>query len=99
MKIHDVMSRDAKLAHLGDTQQHAAEMMKECDCGILPVADGDRLVGMITDRDMVIRGLAAGKGPQGKVAEIMSQEVKYCFEDENCDHVAKNMADLQVRRR
>jgi CBS domain-containing protein len=61
----------------------------------LPVAENDKLIGMITDRDIAIRGMAAGMGSDALVRQAMSQEVKYCFEDEDIDHVAENMADLQ----
>ena len=98
MQIRDVMCRDAKLTHPDDTLQQAAQLMKECDCGILPVADGDHLVGMITDRDMAIRAIAQGKGADCAVRDCMTQEVKYCFEDENAQHICQNMADIQVRR-
>jgi CBS domain-containing protein len=98
MKTRDVMTRDAKLTNPDDTLRHAAQMMKECDCGLLPVAEGDHLVGMITDRDIAVRCIAEGKGPDTKVREAMTQEVKYCFEDEDCEHVAQNMAEIQVRR-
>ena len=53
---------------------------------------------MMTDRDIAIRGVAEGKGPDAKVQDVTSQQVKYCFEDEDVDHVAQNMAELQVRR-
>ena len=98
MQIRDVMTRNAQLIDPDDTIQHAAKLMGECDCGVLPVADGDRLVGMITDRDLAIRILAEGKAPHAKVRDAMTAEVKYCFEDEDTEHVAKNMADIQVRR-
>src|SRR5216683_4993905 len=98
MKIRDVMTKGAKLASPEDTLQHAAQLMRECDCGILPVADGDRLVGMITDRDIAIRCVAEGKGPNARVTEAMTQEVMYCFEDQDTQHVCQNMADIQVRR-
>ena len=98
MKIRDVMTRDTKLTSPDDTLRHAARMMKECDCGVLPVADGDRLVGMITDRDIAVRCIAEGKGPDAKVREAMTQEVMYCFEDEEAQQAAQNMADIQVRR-
>jgi len=64
----------------------------------LPVAERHKLVGMITDRDIAIRGIAAGKGPNDKIREVMSHEVKYCFEDEEVAHVAENMSELQIRR-
>jgi CBS domain-containing protein len=98
MKIRDVMTRTAHLTSPKDTLRHAAQMMKECDCGVLPVAEGDRLVGMLTDRDIAVRGLAEGKGPDAKVREAMTQEVMYCFDDEDIQHVCQNMAEIQVRR-
>jgi CBS domain-containing protein len=73
-------------------------MMAECDCGVVPIEENDRLVGMITDRDMVVRALAHGKTGETKVREVMSTDVKYCFEDDDLDNVAHNMGDLQVRR-
>src|SRR5262249_44078967 len=76
----------------------AAALMKKIDAGLLPVTENDKLVGMITDRDIAIRGVAEGKGPDAKVRDAMSPEVKYCFEDEDVAHVAENMAELQVRR-
>ena len=72
--------------------------MKDCDCGILPVAQGDRLIGMITDRDIAVRAVAEGMGPSSKVREAMTEEVKYCFEDEDVPQVCENMSDIQVRR-
>jgi len=98
MKIRDAMTRDAKLTSPDDTIRHAAQMMKECDCGVLPVADGDRLIGMITDRDIAVRGIAEDKGPDTQVRELMTAEVMYCFEDEETQHICQNMADIQVRR-
>ena len=98
MIIREVMTRDAKLTHPDDTLQQAARLMKDCDCGILPVADGDQLVGMITDRDIAIRCVAEGKGPNARVTESMTQEVLYCFEDQDTQNVCQNMDDIQVRR-
>lgn len=98
MNIREVMTRDAKLASPNDTLQDAAKLMKACDCGVLPVADGDRLVGMITDRDIAVRCIAEGKGPNTKVRDAMTEDVKYCFEDEDVSHVCANMSEIQVRR-
>jgi len=98
MKIRDAMTRDAKLTSPDDTIRHAAQMMKECDCGVLPVVDGDRLVGMITDRDIAVRCIAEGMGPDTKIREAMTQEVMYCFEDDETHRICQNMADIQVRR-
>src|SRR5579863_2083486 len=100
MQINEVMSRTVRVASPDDTLQHAARMMAEADAGALPVAQNDRLIGMITDRDIAIRGDGHGRDPtRTTVREVMTREsVKYCFEDEDIDHVANNMAQLQVRR-
>jgi CBS domain-containing protein len=98
MKISNVMSREVQLVKPDDTIRNAAVVMKKIDAGLVPVTENDRLVGMITDRDIVIRSIAEGKGPDTKVRDAMTSEVKYCFEDEDVAHVAENMAELQVRR-
>ena len=98
MKIAKVMSRDVQVIAPDAALREAAAMMKRIDAGVLPVADGDKLVGMLTDRDIAIRGMAEGKGPDARVREAMSHEVKYCFEDEDVAHVAANMSELQIRR-
>ncbi|GAA5072659.1 CBS domain-containing protein [Lysobacter panacisoli] len=78
--------------------REAAETMQRMDVGSLPVGDGDRLVGMVTDRDLAIRAIARGLGADTPVREVMTDQVRYCFDDEDVEHVARNMADLQVRR-
>ena len=72
--------------------------MAVIDAGSMPVGENDRLIGMITDRDIAVRAVGAGKGPETPVRDVMSTDVKYCYEDEELDHVAKNMADIRVRR-
>ena len=98
MKIRDCMSTDVHLARPNDTIQEAALMMAEIDAGVLPVSDKDMLVGMITDRDIAVRGVADGRGPDAAVAEVMSHEVKYCYDDEDVEEVLANMGDIQLRR-
>lgn len=98
MQVKDAMTPDVELASPNQTIRQAALLMGEHDCGVLPVADKDSLVGMITDRDIALRAIAAGKGPKTKVSEIMSREVLYCFEDQELDEVSANLADIQVRR-
>ena len=98
MKVKDIMSRDVRVTGPVDTIRDAAKIMAEFDIGALPVADQDRLIGMITDRDIVVRGVAQGRGVDATVADVMSPEVLYCFEDEELDDVAQNMGDVQVRR-
>ena len=100
MLINEVMSHTVRLASPNDTIQRAAQLMAEADAGALPVSENDRLVGMVTDRDIAIRGDARGCDPTTTtVREVMTQEpIKYCYEDEDIEHVARNMAQLQVRR-
>jgi CBS domain-containing protein len=98
MKVSDAMTRDVRLANPEETIQHAARVMAGLDAGVLPVADNDRLVGMITDRDIAIRGIAEGKGPDAKVRDVMTAEVKFCFDDQDVEEVTRNMGDIQVRR-
>lgn len=98
MQIKDLMSRDVMLASPRQTIGEVAQMMAERDIGFMPVGDHDRIVGMVTDRDIVVRGLAKGKGADAKISEVMTQDVKYCFEDEDVDHVVENMGENQVRR-
>ena len=98
MKISEVMSRDVRLIEPTQTIQEAARLMAEMDAGIMPVREGDRLVGMISDRDITVRAVAQGKGPDTSVRDVMTDEVKYCFEDEDTGAVERNMADIQVRR-
>jgi len=98
MRVSEAMSRDVRVANPGQTIRDVAKIMAEIDAGAMPVGENDRLVGMITDRDIAIRAVALGKGPDTPVREVMSQEVKYVFEDEDLEHVAENMGDIQVRR-
>jgi CBS domain-containing protein len=98
MQVSQVMSNDVKVASPDQSIRDAARLMAQLDCGALPVGENDRLVGIITDRDIAIRAVAAGKSADTKVREIMSAEVKYCFDDDDLDEVALNMADIKVRR-
>jgi CBS domain-containing protein len=98
MRVSDAMTANVKIATPQQTIAEAARMMAEIDAGVLPVGDGDRLVGMLTDRDIVVRAVAAGKGPQTAVSDVMSKEVLYCFADQDLDDVVQNMADTKVRR-
>ena len=98
MRVNECMTRDVKITGPNDTIRQAAALMAECDAGSLPVGDNDRLVGMITDRDIAVRAVAEGKGPETLVSEAMSAEVRYCYEDDDCDGVLKNMSKIQVRR-
>ena len=98
MKISNCMTNDVQIASPDQTIREVAQVMARLDAGSMPVGDHDRLVGIITDRDIAIRGIAMGKGPDAKVRDVMSPDVKYCFDDEEVDEVLHNMGDLQVRR-
>lgn len=98
MNVSDCMTRDVKVIAPDQTLRDAARVMAERDLGMLPVGENDRLVGMLTDRDIVVRAVCEGKGPETKVREAMSEEVCYCFEDEDIEHVMRNMSKQQIRR-
>jgi CBS domain-containing protein len=98
MRINEIMTREVRTVTPQHSLQDAARLMGTIDAGFLPVEDNDRLVGTITDRDMALRALAEGLGPETPVSQVMSREVKYCFEDEDVEHVARNMGEIQVRR-
>ena len=99
MRVSEAMTRDVRVATPGQSIRDVAKIMAEIDAGALPVGENDRLIGMITDRDIAIRGVAQGKSPDTPVRDVMSSEqVLYCYDDEDLDHVAKNMGDVQVRR-
>ena len=99
MRVSEAMTREVRVASPGQSIREVAKIMAEIDAGSMPVGDNDRLVGMITDRDIAIRAVAQGKGPDTPVREVMSTEtVLYCYEDEDLAHVAQNMSEQQVRR-
>src|SRR5436190_20302557 len=98
MKVSDAMSRDVQVASPTQSIRDAARLMAKIDAGVLPVGENDRLVGVITDRDIAIRAVAEGKAPTTKVRDVMSQEVLYCFDDQELDEVAQNMGAKKIRR-
>jgi CBS domain-containing protein len=97
--IADIMTRDVTSVSPDDPIRRAAELMDDLDIGALPVTEGQRLVGMITDRDITIRATAAGLGPEDtQVADVMTDDVCHCFEDQSTDEVMQDMRDIQIRR-
>ena len=98
MKANTAMTRNVQLVAPDQTIRDAAQLMAEIDAGALPVGENDRLVGMITDRDIAIRAVAQGKSPDTKVRDVMTCEMLYCFDDQDLDEIARNMAKNQVRR-
>ena len=99
MHVRDIMSHDVKITAPDDSLEKAAKLMAKLDIGVLPVGENDRLVGMITDRDIAVRAVAAGKSPKEcKVRDVMTPEIKFVYEDESIEDVARNMSKLQLRR-
>jgi CBS domain-containing protein len=99
MKIRDVMTPDAVAALPETTLMAAAEMMRLLNVGSLPVIEGERIVGIVTDRDIVVRGLALGFNPRtATVADVMTRNVQTCSVDDDVEEIARQMRDLQVRR-
>jgi CBS domain-containing protein len=93
------MTRDIQTVSPDDTIKRAAVRMEALDVGPLPVCDGERLVGILTDRDITVRAVASGRDPnQTTVRETMTAEPIYCFEDQSVDEVASLMEERQVRR-
>lgn len=98
MKISQVMTRDVKTVRPDQTAREAASFMLSEDAGSMPVSDGDRLIGMITDRDIAVRGVAKGHGPDTPVRELMSDGIICARENDDVEEVATKMSSAQVRR-
>ena len=98
MKISDVMTREVETIRPDQTAQDAARFMLKAEAGSIPVTDGDRLLGMITDRDIAVRGVARGYGPDTPVSELMTDEIICARHDDNVQDVATRMSEAQVRR-
>ncbi|HYC43229.1 MAG TPA: CBS domain-containing protein [Noviherbaspirillum sp.] len=98
-RISDVMTRDVMSVSPQETIRRAAQMMDELNVGALPVCDGQKLVGMVTDRDITVRAVAAGQSPDSAhVEDVMSGAVHWCFDDQTVDEVMQQMGDTQIRR-
>jgi len=97
--ISHIMQRDVRVVNPNSSVQQVAQEMKSLGVGALPVCDGQKLLGMVTDRDIAVRSVAEQKDPKNTpVSDIMSKEVIWCFEDASTEEVASKMADHQVRR-
>ncbi|MCL6701893.1 CBS domain-containing protein [Pseudomonas sp. SAICEU22] len=98
MKINEIMSREVRTISPDTPLREVALIMRQADIGALVINQNDRMAGMVTDRDLVVRAMAEGMNMDTPVSRIMSDEVRYCFDDEEIDHVAKNMAQIEKRR-
>jgi CBS domain-containing protein len=98
-RIADVMTRDVTSVAPQESLRQAARMMDELNVGALPVCDGDRLVGMITDRDITVRATSAGETPDDtRVEDVMTDQVRWCFDDQTVENVMREMGSTQIRR-
>ena len=98
MKVSEVMTRDVQTVRPDQPVRQAASFMLSADAGSIPVTDGDRLIGMITDRDIAVRGVAKGYGPDTPVRELMTNDIICARDDDDVDEVASKMSEAQVRR-
>jgi len=98
MKVSDVMTTNVVTVRPDQSAQEAASFMLNSDAGSIPVTDGDKLIGMITDRDIAVRGVAQGHGPDTPVRDLMSDGLICARADDDVEEVAMKMADAQVRR-
>lgn len=99
MKINELMTRHVETVEPEATLKDAAQLMDDQDVGALPVCDNDRLVGIITDRDIIVRAVSAGMDPnRSRVADSMTSPILYCFDDQDVEEVRQMMQDKKVRR-
>jgi CBS domain-containing protein len=99
MQIREIMTREVDVVAPNASIRDAAAKMKELDVGAIPVCDGQKLSGLVTDRDITLRAVAEGRDPsKTRVSEVMSSEIAYCFEDDPVEQAAKLMESKQIRR-
>jgi CBS domain-containing protein len=98
MKISEVMTTDVETVSSDQTAREAASFMLRADAGSIPVCEGDKVIGMITDRDIAVRGVAEGRGPDTPISELMSENIICAHEDDDVKSVAQRMSEEQVRR-
>ncbi|MFL6726251.1 MAG: CBS domain-containing protein [Sphingomicrobium sp.] len=98
MKVSEVMTRDVQTIRPDQSARDAANFMLSADAGSIPVTEGDRLIGMITDRDIAVRGVAKGNGPDTPVRELMTNDIVCVRLDDDVEDVASRMSEAQVRR-
>lgn len=99
MLAKECMTKNVEIGAPNMTLAEAAMKMRDGDFGALPISESDRLIGMLTDRDIAIRAVANGKDPnKAFVGEVMSRKVLYCFDDQDVNEIVKNLGDNQIRR-
>jgi CBS domain-containing protein len=97
-QVAEVMTRGVRTLSPKDTMLRAAKAMEEMNVGSVPVCDGEQLLGMVTDRDITVRGVAHGRPAETPLSEVMTKGVHWCFEDDSIDKVVDEMRDAKIRR-
>ncbi len=98
-QVSQIMTRGVRTLAPGETVMKAAQAMKELDVGVIPVCDGQKLVGVVTDRDIVLRGVASGcVVDQAQLKDVMTTDTQWCYEDQSLEEVSKTMRESQIRR-
>lgn len=98
MKVRDLMTRDVELARPEEPIQSVAQRMARGDFGFMPVCEGKRVIGTVTDRDLAIRAVAGALGPSTPVGEVMTRDITVCHEDEDLESILNKMSGEQIRR-
>jgi CBS domain-containing protein len=98
MKVSECMTSNVETVTPEQPIREAAQFMLRADAGAMPVGDGDRLIGMVTDRDIAVRGVAEGLGPDTPVRQVMTEDLVYCYDDDDIESAATKMSDAQIRR-
>jgi len=101
MQAQDLMTKSPACVTPDDSAQRVAQLMADNDCGCVPVVearDNSRVIGVVTDRDIAVRGVAKGKSPETRVAELMTRDVVSCDAEANLEEIERMMADRQIRR-
>lgn len=98
MKIAECMTQEVETVSPDQPIREAARFMLRADAGAMPVSEGDKLIGMVTDRDIAVRAVAEGLGPDTPVRDVMTEDLVYCFDDDDVEEVAVKMSAAQVRR-
>ncbi|MEN8237106.1 MAG: CBS domain-containing protein [Pseudomonadota bacterium] len=99
MNVKEIMTENVDLLSPADSLEKASQLMRDDDIGAIPVREGDRLVGMLTDRDIAVRAVAEGReASSAQVKDAMSSPVLYCYENDSVEEVGRNMAKNQIRR-
>ncbi|HLO33543.1 MAG TPA: CBS domain-containing protein [Anaerolineales bacterium] len=99
MKLKEIMTKDVEVIHPDEPLRAVAQKMRARDIGFLPVCDGDRLIGVVTDRDIIVRATAEGMDPNGIIGrDLMTSPIIYCFDDQDVEEAARVMEQNQIRR-